>query len=857
MTGHFRISIPRTAFFLLFSLIFLAYPVTLYVSPNGDDSNDGSESAPFKTLHHARDKLREESGGEKVVILRGGNYFLDSTLHFDENDCGTAQNPVVWKAYDGETPSIFGGKRITGWQQTQGNIYKAYCGSPGAEFWTLSENGERATPARHPNYVEGTQSAAASGTISKTEMSYNAGDFPSSWEFAHTRVVQDANGWFPEIRPISTVDFGSRIITIDPGSWKDRGPEIIVEGSVDFIDTEGEWALDADGYVHYWPKNSPIDDQVIVGGSMLEVVKFMGSSSSSPVHHIVLEGLVLSTSDCTPVGTGSKTRIANPSQQSNPGNCEDEYMHHGLVHIENAEHITVKYCKILNAGIFGVLINKHAQYNTIYGNWIGGTNFHAVLLNSYCANIGPWDYINHHNKVISNYIVDHGMLYSNGSAVQLFQSGDNTISHNEIRGGEGGRRYAISQKGQMHVTEAWIACTEMDGCLETMMLTKNNEINFNFIADAMSTTRDLGAYESWRCGLNHGIINNCFHDMVETADSHDPRRQCIYLDDSWHFAVMRNLYFNIVEAVEIGTKSWSSVIHINDGSIVANEAAAQAQAESHPLMEWETIGLLADFPWQTPMGKGTRSGMSFDVQPSNGAGLYGEYFNNTDLSGTPVMTRIDPIVNYIFAKAENQVFHQDENGNVVDSIGIGELSIRWTGTIIPHFSENYTFYVTSCDGMRLYIDDQSVIDHWQESKGEKTGSIDLTAGQSYDIKLEYFHSATGRNKGIQLRWQSPSQYYSYVPQSQLLPPGSVSASNKFQAAKTTAFSVRRVAKNLVLTTGSDNLSRVEIVALNGRIVRTIHCRGSVVVPTETLAQGAYLARLATSNGIAVRRFIVR
>ncbi|MBD3321356.1 MAG: pectate lyase, partial [Chitinivibrionales bacterium] len=39
----------------IFFLATLAWSATIYVSPNGDDSNDGSEGSPFATLTKARD----------------------------------------------------------------------------------------------------------------------------------------------------------------------------------------------------------------------------------------------------------------------------------------------------------------------------------------------------------------------------------------------------------------------------------------------------------------------------------------------------------------------------------------------------------------------------------------------------------------------------------------------------------------------------------------------------------------------------------------------------------------------------------------------------------------------------------
>ncbi|MBD3322476.1 MAG: hypothetical protein GF350_15345 [Chitinivibrionales bacterium] len=778
MTLHSKMAGKTATLFLVTILFFSgARATTYYVAPDGDDGNSGSESAPFATLHKARDALREVSGGEKIVVLRQGDYFLESTLTFTEKDNGTAQNPVVFKNYPGETPRVFGGKQITGWESAGNNIYRANIGTDW-QFWTLSENSVRSQNARHPNHKANSRFGAyiRPDVGDKHEIHYSAGEFPSQWDHGHSRVVHGANGWFPCIHPVSEVDFNSRVISVDPEPYIGRTYDYIVEGSKDFIDAPGEWAIGTDGYVYYQPYATPIDDQVIVGATMKRVVEFLGSASSSPVKHIVFEGIILSTSDCTPIGLSNKQRIDNPSTQGDQGNCEGDYTRHGLVHLENAEDIIVRYCKIVNAGIMGVLVNKHAQRNIIYGNWIDGINYVAVYLTGHCASTGPWEYVNKHNEVVNNYITNFGMLWANGSGVQLYQSGDNQINHNEIRGGDGGRRYAISQKGNYFVPGGvQPPCPKRPGCLETMMHTRNNSFHFNDISDVMSSTRDVGAFEAWNTGFNHGLINNRFHDILEWCEwmDNDAAMHGIYLDGVDHYSLIRNIYYNFNQGVTWSAKGFSGQMVTSDMDMQSSEADARIAAESYSGSDWEGIGLLSDFPWDnTPMGKGNHPGLSFDVPYGDGTGLYAEYFNNNVLSGTPVLTRVDSMINFIYGKAVWPVFHMEDD-SIYDSIGVGELAIRWAGKILPRFSEEYTFYAHSNNGVRLWIDDQPVIDEWSGGKSERTGSIALTAGTLHDFKMEYYHESTGRHKGVQLRWASESQHYRYVPQSQLYLPEAV------------------------------------------------------------------------------------
>jgi fibro-slime domain-containing protein len=84
------------------------------------------------------------------------------------------------------------------------------------------------------------------------------------------------------------------------------------------------------------------------------------------------------------------------------------------------------------------------------------------------------------------------------------------------------------------------------------------------------------------------------------------------------------------------------------------------------------------------------------------------------------------------------------------------FQIRWTGTVTPAFSETYTFYTQSNDGVRLWVDNQLVIDAWtNHNSREDSGTIALQAGQSYDLRLEYYDNSSSAL--VWLSWSSASQ----------------------------------------------------------------------------------------------------
>ncbi|MDR0861390.1 MAG: right-handed parallel beta-helix repeat-containing protein [Oscillospiraceae bacterium] len=96
------------------------FGMVFYVAPNGSDSADGTEAAPLATLATARDKIRAlkiKTGipdGGVAVYIRGGTYDVAETTHFTREDSGTADAPIVYTAYPGETPLFTGGKHLAG-----------------------------------------------------------------------------------------------------------------------------------------------------------------------------------------------------------------------------------------------------------------------------------------------------------------------------------------------------------------------------------------------------------------------------------------------------------------------------------------------------------------------------------------------------------------------------------------------------------------------------------------------------------------------------------------------------------------------------------------------------------------------
>ncbi len=91
-----------------------------YVAVDGSNSNPGTYEAPFANIIGARDAIRElkaKSGlpkGGITVYLRGGEYDSKEEILFEEQDSGTAESPIMYKAYNNEEVVLNAGIKIDG-----------------------------------------------------------------------------------------------------------------------------------------------------------------------------------------------------------------------------------------------------------------------------------------------------------------------------------------------------------------------------------------------------------------------------------------------------------------------------------------------------------------------------------------------------------------------------------------------------------------------------------------------------------------------------------------------------------------------------------------------------------------------
>lgn len=117
-------------------------------------------------------------------------------------------------------------------------------------------------------------------------------------------------------------------------------------------------------------------------------------------------------------------------------------------------------------------------------------------------------------------------------------------------------------------------------------------------------------------------------------------------------------------------------------------------------------------------------------------GLTAEYFQGTELQGA-AEKRIDPQVDFSWGDGE-----------------LKNVSVRWTGLLVPPETGDYEIGFTGDDGYRVWVDQQLVAEDWKIHRATtQTKPVRLEAGRRYPIKIEYFQSV--RRGRARLIWHLP------------------------------------------------------------------------------------------------------
>jgi hypothetical protein len=108
-----------------------------------------------------------------------------------------------------------------------------------------------------------------------------------------------------------------------------------------------------------------------------------------------------------------------------------------------------------------------------------------------------------------------------------------------------------------------------------------------------------------------------------------------------------------------------------------------------------------------------------------------EYFNNTTLSGAPVLIRDEQTVTMDWGL-----------GSPCPGVNADFWSARWTRNI-QALPGQYRIILTSDDGSRLFIDNQLIINNWQQQAPTSRSADFFSPGGTHAVRIEFFEASGG------------------------------------------------------------------------------------------------------------------
>lgn len=252
---------------------------------------------------------------------------------------------------------------------------------------------------------------------------------------------------------------------------------------------------------------------------------------------------------------------------------------------------------------------------------------------------------------------------------------------------------------------------------------------------------------------------------------------------------------------------------------------------------WNDNSLAREFSFDTPATNKNFNATYIAVPVGGGDGLTGFYTNTLNevttiqnsFTNSPTLVRVDSKIDFNWA---------GESPNA--KINPDYFTIRWTGEVLPQFSETYTFYLTTDDGARLWVDNSLLIDKWiPQPATEWSSSINLTADQRYKIKIEYFE--LGGEASANLKWSSTKIPKQVIPTSQLFssPITGIEELNPYLGVQLYPLPA---GKTITIDQSFQSVE-YEILDLTGRtVLKGELMSGKNLITIESLPAGIYLIR---------------
>ncbi|OIR01148.1 PDZ domain (also known as DHR or GLGF) [mine drainage metagenome] len=491
----------------------------IYVSPSGNNADNGSIEKPFRTIEKAIVKARKIQG--KVFInLFEGVYYLNKPIVFTAEDSRKQDEPLVIRKFKDQKVIISGSIALKlNWKEYKNGIWQA----PVADdiiFDELFVNGKLQTMARYPNidstakYYRGT----ADDVLSKERILH--------WQSPEGGYIHALHSslWGDMHYLIKGKKTNGELLL--EGGWQNNRQSAMhekyrfVENIFEELDTVNEWYFDKGKKIlfYYPPKGVNLHDAIIETPQLVSLIE-LKSTKDHPIQNIHFEGIIF-------------THTLRSFMQNKEPLLRSDWtiFRGGAVFFNGTENCAVKNCVLTNIGGNAIFFNNYNRKNEVSGClfddigasaicFVGDPNaarspsfeyYQFVPLDKMDKQPGPKTNNYPANcKVYNNLIHDIGIIEKQSAGVQLSMCANITVSHNTI--------YDVPRAG-INVSEGtW----------------GGHLIECNDVFNTVKESGDHGSFNSWG-------RDRYWHFDKKIMDSIVEKNYSLALADVIHPIIIRN-----------------------------------------------------------------------------------------------------------------------------------------------------------------------------------------------------------------------------------------------------------------------------------------------------------------------------
>ena len=553
----------------------------LWVSPRGNDFNDGTRQSPKATLASALRQAREwrRTGDERVrggitVYLEGGVYALYEPVFIRPEDSGSEDSPTVILPVPGEEAVLSGGVRIRGWKKN-GKLWVAdvplFNGRP-LDFRQLWINGKKAVRARDVEDFEKMNRICS--VDERNEILYvpaeavrplvnNKGVLKAGyaemvlhqmWCVANLRIrsveIRGDSAAVRFHRPESRIQFERPwprpMVTADG-----HNSAFYLTNARELLDVPGEWYHDLNTRkLYYYPREGEdmrSDDTEAVVPAVETLVEVKGTPDR-PVSDIRFEEITFSHATWmrpsekghVPLQAGMYLtdgyRI-EPKMQRN-------YLNHPLdnqgwlgrpaaaVRIVAANRIDFEGCRFEHLGSTGLDYEEAALGGTVRGCLFRDIAGNGLLVGSFSPAAHethlPYEPADRrevcsHQRIGNCYFTGVGNEDWGCLAIAAGYVSDITIEHNEI--------CEVPYSG---ISLGW-------GWTQTVNCMRNNRVHANLVHHYAKHMYDVAGIYTLGSQPKSYVTENCVHSIYRPGYAHDPNHWFyLYTDEGSSFITVRD-----------------------------------------------------------------------------------------------------------------------------------------------------------------------------------------------------------------------------------------------------------------------------------------------------------------------------